>query len=67
MSYEQNFVLFEALKHERPWTLEGYREFGGYEAWEKPSCATRLRARRSSTRSKPRDFAAGAAQRSPPG
>ena len=23
--YEQNFVLFEALKHERPWTLEGYR------------------------------------------
>ena len=28
-------MLFEALKHERPWTLEGYRSFGGYEAWEK--------------------------------
>jgi NADH-quinone oxidoreductase subunit F len=35
MSYESNFVLFEALKHERAWTLEGYRKFGGYEAWEK--------------------------------
>jgi NADH-quinone oxidoreductase subunit F len=35
MSHEQNLVLFEALKHERPWTLEGYRKFGGYEAWEK--------------------------------
>src|SRR5258708_32770097 len=35
MEYEQNLVLFEALKHERPWTLQGYREFGGYEAWEK--------------------------------
>ena len=35
MAYEQNLVLFEALKHERPWTLEGYREFGGYQAWEK--------------------------------
>src|ERR1700680_458516 len=35
MSYEQNLVLFEALKHERPWTLQGYREFGGYQAWEK--------------------------------
>jgi NADH-quinone oxidoreductase subunit F len=34
MSYESNFVLFEALKHERSWTLEGYRKFGGYEAWE---------------------------------
>src|SRR5260221_2341885 len=33
--YEQNLVLFEALKHERPWTLQGYREFGGYQAWEK--------------------------------
>jgi NADH-quinone oxidoreductase subunit F len=28
-------VLFEALKYERPWTLEGYRQFGGYQAWEK--------------------------------
>ena len=35
MSYDQNFVLFEALKHERSWTLEGYRQMGGYEAWEK--------------------------------
>jgi len=35
VAYEQNLVLFEALKHERPWTLEGYRSFGGYEAWEK--------------------------------
>src|ERR1700675_4619155 len=35
MEYEQNLVLFEALKHERPWTLQGYREFGGYQAWEK--------------------------------
>jgi NADH-quinone oxidoreductase subunit F len=35
MSYEQNLVLFEALKHERSWTLEGYRKFGGYQAWEK--------------------------------
>ncbi len=35
MAYEQNLVLFEALKHERPWTLEGYRQFGGYQAWEK--------------------------------
>ena len=35
MAYEQNLVLFEALKHERSWTLEGYRKFGGYQAWEK--------------------------------
>src|SRR5579871_3181139 len=35
MAYEQNLVLFEALKHERPWTLESYRSFGGYEAWER--------------------------------
>src|SRR5260370_40225077 len=35
MPYEQNMVLFEALKYERPWTLQGYREFGGYQAWEK--------------------------------
>src|SRR6266404_5541635 len=35
MPYEQNLVLFEALKYERPWTLEGYRQFGGYQAWEK--------------------------------
>src|ERR1700674_4782206 len=35
MPYEQNLVLFEALKYERPWTLEGYRQGGGYQAWEK--------------------------------
>ncbi len=35
MPHEQNLVLFEALKYERPWTLEGYRQFGGYQAWEK--------------------------------
>ena len=35
MAYEQNLVLFEALKCEKPWTLEGYRQFGGYQAWEK--------------------------------
>jgi NADH-quinone oxidoreductase subunit F len=36
MSYDQNFVLFEALKHERSWTLEVYREkLGGYEVWER--------------------------------
>ena len=35
MPYEQNLVLFEAFKHERSWTLEGYRQFGGYQAWEK--------------------------------
>src|SRR5713101_6440652 len=35
VEYEQNLVLFEALEHERPWTLQGYREFGGYQAWEK--------------------------------
>jgi NADH-quinone oxidoreductase subunit F len=35
MPYEQNQVVFEALKHERSWTLEGYRSFGGYQAWER--------------------------------
>src|ERR1700761_1621167 len=36
MSYDQNFVLFEALKHERSWTLEVYRQhLGGYEVWER--------------------------------
>ena len=35
MAYEQNLVVFEALKHERSWTLESYRKIGGYEAWEK--------------------------------
>ncbi|MFO1465713.1 MAG: NADH-quinone oxidoreductase subunit NuoF [Steroidobacteraceae bacterium] len=35
MAYEQNLVVFEALKYERSWTLESYRKIGGYEAWEK--------------------------------
>ncbi len=35
MAYEQNLVLFEALAHERPWSLDGYRGFGGYQVWEK--------------------------------
>jgi len=35
MTYEQNLVLFEALNYEKSWTLEGYRKFGGYQAWEK--------------------------------
>ena len=35
MPYEQNLVLFEALKYERSWTLDVYRQFGGYQAWEK--------------------------------
>jgi NADH-quinone oxidoreductase subunit F len=35
MPYAQNQVVFEALDHERSWTLEGYRSFGGYAAWER--------------------------------
>jgi NADH-quinone oxidoreductase subunit F len=37
MSYEENTntVLFEALKHDKPWTLDSYRSWGGYQAWEK--------------------------------
>jgi NADH-quinone oxidoreductase subunit F len=35
MSAEQNLLIFEALKYELPWTIEGYRKSGGYEAWEK--------------------------------
>ena len=35
MSYDQNQVIFEALAHERSWTLAGYRASGGYQAWEK--------------------------------
>ncbi len=33
--YPQNLVVFEALQYERPWTLESYRKFGGYDAWER--------------------------------
>ena len=39
MPYEQNLVLFEALKYERSWTLEGYRQFGGYQAGGKRCAA----------------------------
>jgi NADH-quinone oxidoreductase subunit F len=35
MSIEQNLCVFEALGHERSWTLASYRGFGGYSAWEK--------------------------------
>jgi NADH-quinone oxidoreductase subunit F len=35
MAYEQNLVVFEALQYERSWTLDSYRQFGGYSAWEK--------------------------------
>ncbi|MBS0612357.1 MAG: NADH-quinone oxidoreductase subunit NuoF [Proteobacteria bacterium] len=35
MPYEQNLVVFEALKQEQPWLLENYRKIGGYQAWEK--------------------------------
>lgn len=35
MAYEQNQLIFDVLKYERPWTLAGYRQSGGYEAWEK--------------------------------
>ncbi len=30
-----NLAVFEALKLERPWTLDTYRRIGGYEVWEK--------------------------------
>src|SRR5271165_2668266 len=35
MSIEQNLCCFEALSHERSWTLSAYRGLGGYSAWEK--------------------------------
>ncbi len=35
MPHEQNLVIFEALGQERSWTLDGYRNTGGYEAWER--------------------------------
>ena len=31
----QNLIAFATLQHERPWTLESYRQIGGYEALEK--------------------------------
>ncbi len=35
MAHSMNQVIFEPLAHERSWTLEVYRKFGGYQAWEK--------------------------------
>ncbi len=35
MAYEQNLVLFEALQHEKSWTIDVYRSLGGYEVWER--------------------------------
>jgi NADH-quinone oxidoreductase subunit F len=35
MSYEQDLVCFEPLKHPDPWKLETYTKIGGYEAWKK--------------------------------
>ncbi len=32
---KQNLLLFEALKYDRPWTLDSYRKIGGYDIWEK--------------------------------
>jgi NADH-quinone oxidoreductase subunit F len=32
---KQNLLLFEALKYDRPWTLDSYRKIGGYGVWEK--------------------------------
>ncbi len=33
-AYPQNLVCFATLGHERPWSLETYRQLGGYQAWE---------------------------------
>jgi NADH-quinone oxidoreductase subunit F len=32
---KMNLVVFEPLKHERPWTLETYASIGGYDVWRK--------------------------------
>jgi len=32
--YEQNLVCFQTLGRDEPWSMESYRECGGYEAWE---------------------------------
>ncbi len=32
--YEQNLVCFQTLGRDEPWSMETYRECGGYEAWE---------------------------------
>jgi NADH-quinone oxidoreductase subunit F len=31
--YEQNLVCFQTLGRDEPWSMESYRECGGYEAW----------------------------------
>jgi NADH:ubiquinone oxidoreductase subunit F (NADH-binding) len=30
-----NEVCYATLDHDKPWTIETYREIGGYQAWEK--------------------------------
>ena len=32
--YEQNLVCFQTLGRDEPWSMESYRDCGGYEAWE---------------------------------
>ncbi len=32
--FEQNLVCFQTLGRDEPWSMESYRECGGYEAWE---------------------------------
>ena len=32
---KMNLVLFESMQLDKPWTLETYRQIGGYEVWEK--------------------------------
>lgn len=32
---QQEFVCFETLQFDRPWTLENYLRIGGYDAWKK--------------------------------
>lgn len=33
--YAHNLVCFEPLGMERPWSIETYRQIGGYQVWEK--------------------------------
>ena len=32
---QQEFVVFETLRFDQPWTLENYLSIGGYEAWKR--------------------------------
>ena len=32
--YEQNLVCLQTLGMDQPWSLDSYRQCGGYEAWE---------------------------------